>query len=217
MTAGMQGGSSPRGCASSRRKGVLAHPVALALPRGGVSVVREVAEALEAPLDVLVVRKIGVPLQAGFGVGAPAGDDPLLFDEQALDRMGLRERALSDVVERERAEAHRREERYRHGRPAADVRGRTAIVVGDGVATGSIGRAALHHVRRQAPAHVVPAVPVCSPQAAELLRGEADEVVCLHRPDTFRAVGQWYEDFEQLTDEDVLKALHGTSAEASPR
>ncbi|MBE8472274.1 phosphoribosyltransferase [Streptomyces justiciae] len=198
---------------SRQEKGVLPHPVVLALPRGGVPVAREVADALDAPLDVLVARKIGMPFQEEYGVGALAGDDPPLFDAQAMDRTGLSESALADVVERERAEAHRREERYRRGRPAPDLRGRTAIIVDDGVATGSTARAALHHVRRQAPERVVLAVPVCSPQAAELLSGEADDVVCLYQPDAFRSVGQWYDDFEQLTDEDVLKALHGTSAE----
>ncbi|MGJ5749618.1 putative phosphoribosyltransferase [Streptomyces puniciscabiei] len=189
--------------------GALTHPVVLALPRGGVTVAREVARALEAPLDVLVARKIGAPFQEELGVGALAGDDPPLFDERTLDELGLEEAALDEVVERERAELHRREERYRQGRPAPELRDRTVILVDDGVATGATARAALRWLRRQAPERVVLAVPVCSPQAAELLRGEADEVLCLQRPTVFLAVGEWYEDFEQLTDDDVLAALHG--------
>ncbi|MGW7821432.1 phosphoribosyltransferase [Streptomyces puniciscabiei] len=189
--------------------GALTHPVVLALPRGGVTVAREVARALEAPLDVLVARKIGAPFQEELGVGALAGDDPPLFDERTLDELGLDEAALDDVVERERAELHRREERYRQGRPAPELRDRTVILVDDGVATGATARAALRWLRRQSPERVVLAVPVCSPQAAELLRGEADEVLCLQRPTVFLAVGEWYEDFEQLTDDDVLAALHG--------
>ncbi|MER6068591.1 phosphoribosyltransferase [Streptomyces sp. NPDC001817] len=189
--------------------GALTHPVVLALPRGGVTVAREVARALEAPLDVLVARKIGAPFQEELGVGALAGDDPPLFDERTLDELGLDEAALDDVVERERAELHRREERYRQGRPAPELRDRTVILVDDGVATGATARAALRWLRRQSPERLVLAVPVCSPQAADLLRGEADEVLCLQRPTVFLAVGEWYEDFEQLTDDDVLAALHG--------
>ncbi|MGW1808353.1 phosphoribosyltransferase [Streptomyces sp. NPDC002078] len=189
--------------------GALTHPVVLALPRGGVTVAREVARALEAPLDVLVARKIGAPFQEELGVGALAGDDPPLFDERTLDELGLDEAALDDVVERERAELHRREERYRQGRPAPELRDRTVILVDDGVATGATARAALRWLRRQSPERVVLAVPVCSPQAADLLRGEADEVLCLQRPTVFLAVGEWYEDFEQLTDDDVLAALQG--------
>ncbi|GAA2460245.1 phosphoribosyltransferase [Streptomyces glaucus] len=192
-----------------RDAGALEDPVVLALPRGGVAVAREVALALDAPLDVLVVRKIGAPFQEEFGVGAIAGDDEPLYDGRTLRRLGLTEAALAPVVARERAELRRREQRYRQGRPAPDLRGRTVIVVDDGLATGSTARAALRAVRRREPAKVVLAVPVSSPEAARLLRAEADEVVCLHEPAAFLAVGVWYEDFEQLTDEDVLEALHG--------
>ncbi|MGW3512534.1 phosphoribosyltransferase [Streptomyces sp. NPDC000994] len=187
--------------------GALPDPVVLALPRGGVAVAREVARALDAPLDVVVVRKIGAPSQEEYGLGAIAGDDPPLFDKAALDLLGLTEEDLAPAVERERAELRRRARRYRHGRPAPDLRGRTAIVVDDGLATGSTARAALRHVRRGAPAQTVLAVPVGAPDAVRALSGEADELICLHQPPTFTAVGVWYDDFEQLTDEEVLRAL----------
>ncbi|MEU7060991.1 phosphoribosyltransferase [Streptomyces sp. NPDC046197] len=192
-----------------RDEGALPEPVVLALPRGGVAVAREVARELDAPLDVVVVRKIGAPFQEEYGLGAIAGDDPPLFDRGALDRLGLTEQDLAPVVERERDELHRREERYRQGRPAPRLRGRTAVVVDDGLATGSTARAALRHVRRQGPARVVLAVPVGAPEAVKVLSGEADDVLCPYQPASFTAVGAWYDDFGQLTDDEVLKALSG--------
>lgn len=188
--------------------GALPEAVVLALPRGGVPVAHEVAEVLEAPLDVLVVRKIGAPFHREVGVGAMAGDEVPLFDPPTLRALGLSEADLDSVVERERVELRRREQLYRQGRPAPELRGRTVIVVDDGLATGSTARAALRFVRRQAPARVVLAVPVGSPDSVERMRAEADEVVCPHRPAGFMAVGEWYADFDQLTDQDVLAALH---------
>ncbi|MFD5496335.1 phosphoribosyltransferase [Streptomyces sp. NPDC001812] len=188
--------------------GALPEAVVLALPRGGVPVAHEVAEALEAPLDVLVVRKIGAPFHREVGVGAMAGDEVPLFDPSTLRALGLSEADLDSVVEGERVELRRREQLYRQGRPAPELRGRTVIVVDDGLATGSTARAALRFVRRQAPARLVLAVPVGSPESVERMRAEADEVVCPHRPVGFMAVGEWYSDFDQLTDEDVLTALH---------
>ncbi|MGW0615647.1 phosphoribosyltransferase [Streptomyces sp. NPDC002788] len=190
-------------------EGALPDPLVLALPRGGVAVAREVADALDAPLDVLVVRKIGAPFQEELGVGAMAGDEVPLLDEDALRYLGIGEAALAPVIERERAELRRRERLYRQGRPAPELRGRTVIIVDDGLATGSTARAALRFARRQAPERVVLAAPVCSPEAARLMRAEADEVICLHQPAAFMAVGLWYENFDQLTDQDVLRALHG--------
>ncbi|MFE7277543.1 phosphoribosyltransferase [Streptomyces sp. NPDC057623] len=192
-----------------RDKGTLPHPVVLALPRGGVAVAREIAATLRAPLDVLVVRKIGAPFHEEFGVGALAGDAPPLFDEQTLFRLGLSEADLAAVVERERKELRRREERYRQGRPPPRLRDRTAVVVDDGVATGSTARVALRAVRGQDPGRLVLAVPVCAPETAEELRRLVDDFVCLHQPRLFSSVGEWYEDFGQLTDADVLAALSG--------
>jgi predicted phosphoribosyltransferase len=191
-----------------REKGVLPQPVVLALPRGGVTVAREVALVLDAPLDVLVVRKIGAPFHEELGVGAIVGGDPPLYDRRALARLGLSETALGPVVERERRELRRREELYRQGREAPELRGRTVIVVDDGIATGSTARAALRFVRGRDPERVVLAAPVCAPDAAEMLQAEADDVICLDRPRMFTSVGEWYHDFGQLTDGDVLAALH---------
>lgn len=190
-------------------KGALPEPVVLALPRGGVTVGREVALALDAPLDVLVVRKIGAPFHEEYGIGAIVGDDPPLFDTRVLERLGLSKASLAPLVDRERAELHRREALYRQGREAPELRGHTVIVVDDGVATGSTARAALRFVRGREPERVVLAAPVCSPDAAHMLEKEADDVVCLDRPRSFMAVGEWYQNFDQLTDDDVLAALHG--------
>ncbi|SHH44502.1 phosphoribosyltransferase [Streptomyces sp. 3214.6] len=190
-----------------QEQGALPDPIVLALPRGGVTVAAEVARVLHAPLDVLVVRKIGAPFQEELGVGAITGDDEALFDDDVLGRLGLSRSRLAPVVERERTELRRREGLYREGRPAPDLRGRTVIVVDDGLATGVTARAALRSVWRRAPRRVVLAVPVGAPEAVLLLRAEADDVICLHQPAHFMAVGLWYEDFQQLTDADVLDAL----------
>ncbi|MET8178051.1 phosphoribosyltransferase [Streptomyces sp. NPDC005336] len=190
--------------------GRLRNPVVLALPRGGAPVAGEVAQALHAPLDVLVARKIGAPFNPELGVGALAGEDPPLYDERALEVLGLTPGQLASHVERERAELHRHEQLYRRGRPPSDVRNRTVIVVDDGLATGVTARVALRTVRRRGPARVVLAVPVCSREAATAVRPEADDLVCLHQPDTFGAVGLWYENFEQAADEEVIEALRAS-------
>ncbi|HEY5832855.1 phosphoribosyltransferase [Streptomyces sp.] len=191
--------------------GDLTDPVVLALPRGGVPVAAEVARTLRAPLDVLVVRKIGAPGRPEAGIGAIADDEPPLFDEQSLRILGLSEDRLAPDVARERTELHRREDAYRHGRPAPDIRGRTVILVDDGLATGVTARAALRHLRRAQPARLILAVPVCAAGAPEALRDEADEVICLHQPRNFHAVGLWYEDFGQVSDREVTDTLRGLS------
>lgn len=179
----------------------------LALPRGGVPVAAEVARALGAPLDVVVVRKIGAPGRPEAGIGAVAGDEPPLYDGRALEVLGLSEDDLAADVARERAELRRREELYRRGRPAPAVEGRTVIVVDDGLATGVTARAALRHLRARNPAHLILAVPVCAPGAAAAVRDEADAMVCLYRPESFRSVGQWYEEFAQVSDNEVISTL----------
>lgn len=207
-----------------QRAGRLPDPLVLALPRGGVPVADEIARALDAPLDVLVVRKVGLPSQPELGVGAVTGTDPPLYDTSALNQLGLTEDDLAPVAERERAELRRREAVYREardggagqggregreGRPAPDPAGRSVVLVDDGLATGSTARAALRSARRGHPAHLLLAVPVCSREGARALRDEGYEVECLYQPPVFRAVGFWYDDFDQLTDEDVLKVLRG--------
>lgn len=191
-----------------QRDGRLPDPVVLALPRGGVPVADEIARALGAPLDVVVARKIGAPFQPELGVGAVAGEAPPLYDPVLLGHLGLTEEELRPVAEREQAELRRREELYRHGRPALDLTGRSAVLVDDGVATGSTARASLRAVHRARPARTVLAAPVCSPQAMELLSRDADEIVCVHVPAAFGSVGFWYQRFPQLTDDEVLNILH---------
>lgn len=191
--------------------GDITEPLVLALPRGGVPVAAEVARALSAPLDVLVARKIGVPGQPEVGIGAIAGEDAPVYDREALKMLGLTEDELSSAVARERAELWRREGLYRRG-PAPTVEGRTVILVDDGLATGVTARAALRHLRSKGPALLILAVPVCSRQAAHLAQQEADELVCLHQPEFFQAVGQWYEEFPQVSDDEVIATLRGPSA-----
>ncbi|MFJ4692220.1 phosphoribosyltransferase [Streptomyces sp. NPDC088766] len=194
--------------------GALADPLVLALPRGGVPVAVEVARALGAPLDVLVTRKIGVPGHPETGIGAIVGDDPPLFDRRSVEMLGLSGDVLGPDVTRERTELRRRERRYRGDRPAPHVEGRTVIVVDDGLATGVTARAALRHLRRQGPARLILAVPVGAPESAVAMSSEADDVVCLHQPPDFRAVGLWYADFDQVGDEEVARTLQGHSAGA---
>ncbi|WP_327686543.1 phosphoribosyltransferase [Streptomyces sp. NBC_00467] len=188
--------------------GDLNDALVLALPRGGVPVAAQVAQALKAPLDVLVARKIGVPGQPETGIGAIAADDPPLFDERALEMLGLSEDRLGADVARERNELHRREDLYRNGRPAPRVAGRTVILVDDGLATGVTARAALHHLRQQDPSRLILAVPVGASDTADLMRTEADDIVCLIQPPDFHSVGQWYDDFDQVSDDDVIAILH---------
>ncbi|MER5476921.1 phosphoribosyltransferase family protein [Streptomyces sp. NPDC002734] len=190
--------------------GELFEPVVLALPRGGVPVAAEVTRALGAPLDVLVVRKIGVPGRPELGVGAVVGDDPPLFDRTSLDMLGLSEERLAPDVAREREEVRRRSLRYRGERPLPDVLRRAVILVDDGLATGVTARAALRHLRRQDPSRLILAVPVGAPQAASALRAEADDVICLRQPRDFQAVGLWYEDFEQVDDDEVVRILEAS-------
>jgi putative phosphoribosyl transferase len=190
----------------------LARTVVLALPRGGVPVGREVSAALRVPLDVLVTRKIGYPLQPELGVGAVAEGGEPVFDEEMLAHLGLTAAMLAPVVASERAELHRRVAAYRGGRPAPALRGREVIVVDDGLATGSTARAALRAVRAAGADRSILAVPVAAPSSATAMLAEADLVVVLAAPPAFHAVGEWYQSFGQLTDADVVSLL-GTAAD----
>jgi predicted phosphoribosyltransferase len=190
--------------------GELFEPVVLALPRGGVPVAAEITRALGAPLDVLVVRKIGLPGRPEVGIGAVVGDDPPLFDQTSLRVLGLSEDRLAPDVAREREELKRRSRLYRGDRPPPDVRHRTVLLVDDGLATGVTARAALRHLRRREPSRLILAVPVGAPEAASAMRREADDVICLQQPPDFQAVGLWYEDFAQVGDEEVVAVLEGS-------
>ncbi|GAB3264458.1 phosphoribosyltransferase [Kineosporia babensis] len=182
-------------------------PLVLALPRGGVPVATHVAAALDGELDLVVARKIAAPSRPEYGIGALAEDGPPVFDGKALQYLGLSEDDLSGAVERERAEVRRRVERYRHGRDAAPAQGRMVIVVDDGLATGVTAKATLRWLHDHQPAYLVMAAPVCSSQARLSLTGDVDAMVCLQEPEAFAAVGDWYQDFRQLSDEDVDEAL----------
>lgn len=189
-----------------------ADPLVLALPRGGVPVAAEVAREFRAPLDVLVARKIGVPGSPETGIGALVGEEQPVFDQRALRFLGLAEDGLAPSVARERAELHRREDLYREGRPEPRVSGRPVLLVDDGLATGLTALAALRHLRRRRPAHLALAAPVGSRNAVMKLAGEADRVLVLHQPDPFRAVGEWYEDFDQVGDDEVIAVLRAASS-----
>lgn len=186
-------------------------PLVLGLPRGGVPVAAHVAKRLHADLDVVVARKIGAPGRPEYGIGAIAEDGAAVFDIDALDALGLTESDLADAVVRERAELARRIQQYRGDRPFPPMTGRTVVVVDDGLATGVTAVATLRWLRLRAPARLLLALPVCAAQARALVDAEADQVVCLHMPPLFRAVGQWYDDFSQLTDAEVGRLLHAAA------
>lgn len=183
----------------------------LALPRGGVPVGYEVARALGVPLDVIVVRKLGVPQQPELGMGA-VGEGGVTVLDDAIVRAGrVRATELAAVEARERAELERRVTRYRGDRPMLPVEGRTVIVVDDGIATGGTARAALRVAREHGARRVVLAVPVAPPDTLAELAADADEVVTLATPTPFLAVGQWYEHFEQTTDDEVRALLRAAA------
>jgi putative phosphoribosyl transferase len=179
----------------------------LALPRGGVPVGREVAVALDAPLEVFVARKIGAPGHEELGIGAIAeGWDGVVVGE-AASALGFRATELRVLAQREQVELERRVERYRHGQPLPDLDGRDVILVDDGLATGATAEAALLALRCRHPARLILAVPVCAPDTAQRLRALADEVICLAAPMHFNAVGAWYAEFAPTSDAEVLELL----------
>jgi len=186
--------------------------VVAALPRGGLPVAFEVAEELRAPLDVIVVRKLGVPYQPELGFGAIGEDGTRIIDDHVVRLTGLTGPQIAAVAARERARAARRVERLRGGRPQVPLAGRTVIVIDDGIATGSTARAACQVARARGAGRVILAVPVGPASGVASLCRDADEVICLHTPEGFYAIGDWYTDFSQVTDEEVTALLDRAAA-----
>jgi len=182
-------------------------PLVVGLPRGGVPVADEIAIALGAPLEVFAVRKLGAPHNPEYGIGAIAEDGTRVFDLEALAMLEIDDEALTRIVSRETEELRRRVAAYRGERPLPPLGGRSVIVVDDGVATGVTDTAALRAIRRQRPRHLILAVPVSAPDSAARLREEADELICLIEPPLLQGVGQWYDDFTQVTDAEVIATL----------
>lgn len=195
----------------------MADPVVLGLARGGVPVAYEVAQALRAPLDVLVVRKIGAPGNPEYGLGAIAEGGARVLDRDAVRRLLVSVEELEASIARAVAEVDARVRRYRRTRPPLEVAGRTAIVVDDGLATGGTARAALRAIRARGPRKLVLAVPVGAAETVESLREEADEVICLRQPEPMWAVGFWYEHFEPTSDAEIAALLDGEPVDPPPR
>lgn len=188
----------------------------LGLPRGGVEVAAEVAGALSAELDVMLVRKLGVPGHEELAFGALGPDGTRVLNPDVIAMLRIRDDVLDAVARREAAELDRRNALYRAGRPAPAFEGRTVILVDDGLATGATMRAAVAAVRSRRPGRIVVAVPVAPPDTVRQLAREVDEVVCLHSPANFGGVGQWYDDFEQTPDERVVELLTAASRPPGP-
>lgn len=202
--------------AAALRRHQGAATIVLGIPRGGVVVAAEVARRLGAELDVVVARKIGAPGNPELAIGAVTADGVRFLNDAILEDAGADTAYLAREGERKRAEAREREARFRRGRPAPRVEGRTVIVVDDGLATGATMRAAVRSVRRARPSRLIAAVPVGAPDSCEALRPEVDELVCLDEPPFFSAVGQFYRDFPQVSDEEAASLLQRPSEAAGP-
>lgn len=184
----------------------------LALPRGGVPVAYEVAKQIGAPLDVFLVRKLGVPGHEELAMGAIASGGVRVINEDVVRQLDIPAEIIDAVAVTEQQELERRQHAYRGDRPPPDVKGRTVILIDDGLATGSTMRAAAEALRKQGPARIVVAVPVSSPETCNEFRNEVDEIVCAVTPEPFRGVGFWYQDFSQTTDEEVRELLEAGKA-----
>ena len=179
----------------------------LGVPRGGVPVAMEVASALQAPLDIFVSRKLGVPGQEELAFGAVASGGTRILDEEIVNAVGISGAEIKCIAARETQELERREEVFRAGRPPLDVQGKTVVLVDDGIATGASLRVAIAALRQMRPAEIVIAAPVVPLSTSERLRREADDVICVHTPKSFYAIGEFYDDFSQVTDEEVIELL----------
>lgn len=191
--------------------------IVLALPRGGVPVGYEIARRIGARLDVLVVRKVGVPGYAELAMGAIASDGILIADQRVIDMLGISRTAFDAVVTRERAELERRDRAFRAGRPRLDLADKTVVLVDDGLATGASMAAAIDAVRARTPARVIVGVPVAPPEVCDALGDRADEMVCLLTPARLHAVGVWYRDFTQTGDDEVRALLDAAEREREAR
>ena len=185
-------------------------PIILALPRGGVPVAAQIAARLNAPLDLVLVRKIGVPVQPELAMGAVAdGSTPTVVrNEEIIRAVGVDDASFKQAQERELKEIERRRRCYLGSSPSVDIRGQFAIVVDDGIATGATTRAALRSVSSRKPSQLILAIPVAPARAIPLLRQEVDEVICLQTPEDFYAIGTYYDDFSQVSDDEVRRLLH---------
>jgi putative phosphoribosyl transferase len=190
--------------------------IVLALPRGGVPVAYEVAKALHAPLDVFLVRKLGVPGQEELAMGAIATGGIRVLNEDIVRALNIPPRVIDSVAAKEARELERRERLYRGDRPAPDVTGRTVILVDDGLATGSSMRAAVAALRQKNPSRIVVAVPIAAAATCREFEAEVDEIVCYQTPEPFYSVGLWYEDFSQTTDEEIRQLLERAAKQPSP-
>ena len=192
-------------------------PVVFALPRGGVPVGYEIARALGAPLDVFISRKLGAPGQPEFGIGAVAAGGVRILNQDVVRRLGIPDDYVEQITAQELAEVRRRLRYFRGERPETEVVGRTAILVDDGLATGVTARAAVQALRLRKPGRLVLAAPVCAAQTAALFKRAVDELVCLESPSDLGAIGFWYKNFEQTSDEEVVELLERARRERERR
>lgn len=182
--------------------------IVLGIPRGGVPVAQEVAKGLNAPLDIFVSRKLGVPWQEELAFGAIATGGTRVLDHEIIEAVGISDEQIEQITARVKKELERRENLYRGNRPPLKIDGLTVILVDDGIATGSSMRAAIKALRRMNPAQIVVAVPVAPQSTCKLLKSEVDRLVCVYMPEEFYAIGQFYDDFSQVADEEVTRLLH---------